>query len=141
MKTLTTNLMIAVAALAAAAGSASAQTYKAEIPMGFRAGKTVMAPGSYVIRVLTGVNGVAHIAVENRATATTALLLPIPGSDAPKAWRKEGSPKISFACADRTCSLARLWNGRDLVTYEFATPKLPAAERAAIVTFTMAKTD
>ena len=33
MKTLTMNTMIAVAALAVAAGSASAQTYKADIPM------------------------------------------------------------------------------------------------------------
>ena len=51
MKSLTTNCMIAVAALAAAAGSASAQVLKAEIPFTFRAGKALMPPGSYELNL------------------------------------------------------------------------------------------
>ena len=38
MKRLTTNLMIAAAAIAAVAGSASAQTLKADIPFTFHIG-------------------------------------------------------------------------------------------------------
>ena len=46
MKSLTTNLMIAAAALFAA-GAVSAQTMTADIPFAFQAGGKVMAAGTY----------------------------------------------------------------------------------------------
>jgi hypothetical protein len=51
------------------------------------------------------------------------------GSDAPKAWRNEGKPKISFTCVDSACALARLWNGSDVSTFDFAAPKRTGAEK------------
>src|SRR5580700_2722631 len=51
MKNFTMQLTIAAAALVAVAGSASAQTYKAEIPMAFHAGSNAMAAGSYEVVV------------------------------------------------------------------------------------------
>ena len=143
MKTLTMRSMIAVAALAVAAGSASAQTYKAEIPMSFSAGNTQMAPGSYDFRVVTGSSGHAFIVVHKADGSATAMLLPIVGLDAPKAWQKEGKPKIGFNCLGRTCTLAQLWNGRDVSVYAFPARKLPPSEaaRLEVVTVGLTKAD
>ncbi len=57
MKKLTTKLMIAAAALVVAAGAASAQTMKAEIPFAFRAGDKVMAAGTYRVETLSTQTG------------------------------------------------------------------------------------
>ena len=54
MKSSTIRTMIAAAALAVAAGTASAQTYKAEIPVSFRAADKLMLPGSYEVKVNRG---------------------------------------------------------------------------------------
>jgi len=143
MKTLTTHCLFAVAALVAAAGSASAQNYKAEIPMAFRAGNKVMEPGSYDLKVVSQYTGHDYILIYNRTTASTAMLLPISGPDAPKAWTKAGNPLISFTCAGHACTLSRFWDGRDSATYEFPAHKLPKAEvdRVAIVTVAVTKAD
>ena len=45
MKNFTMNMTLAVAALTLAAGTASAQTVKAEIPFAFRVGGQIMQPG------------------------------------------------------------------------------------------------
>ncbi len=52
MKTLTMHSVVAVAALAVAAVSASAQTYKAEIPMAFHAGANALPAGTYKLDVV-----------------------------------------------------------------------------------------
>jgi hypothetical protein len=142
MKTLAMRSTIAVAALAVAACSASAQTYKADIPMSFRAGSTQMAAGSYDFQVVTS-SGRANIVVRKADGSAAAMLLPIPGSDAPKAWRTERNPKISFNCLGRSCTLGRLWNGRDVSVYEFPARKLPPAEaeRLAVVTVGLTRAD
>jgi len=137
MKNLTTNLMITMAALAALAGTAAAQTYKAQLPTAFRAGSAMMEPGSYEFTVLNG----SQIQVRNAQTRNTVLLLTIPGHDAPMAWQKIGTPMLSLTCAGRTCSLTRLWNARGISTYEFPAVKLPAGERVAMVTLPMTRTD
>ena len=49
MKNLTTNLMLAAIALAAASGVASAQQLKAEIPFSFRAQGTLVPAGPYTV--------------------------------------------------------------------------------------------
>ena len=50
MKRLTMNSMLAAAALVLAAGSAPAQTLKADVPFTFQAAGVVMTPGTYEIR-------------------------------------------------------------------------------------------
>jgi len=104
------------------------ESYNAEISMAFRAGETQMTPGKYNFRV-NRTGGGTNIVVQKADGSVSAILLPIPGSDAPKAWQKEGNPKLSFNCVDNACSLARLWNGRDVSTFDFATPKPTPAEK------------
>ena len=52
MKSLTTNLMLAAAALIVVAGSASAQVMTAEIPFAFNANGAHLAPGTYRLTVV-----------------------------------------------------------------------------------------
>ena len=143
MKNFTMRAMFAVAAVAVAAGSASAQTYKAEIPMAFHAGNKAMSAGSYDVRVLLGATGHSFIAVQNVNTKAAAVLLPIPGPDAPKAWVADGNPRLSFECVDGACSLRKLWNGYDAAVYELPARKLRPAEveRIAVVTVGLTKAD
>jgi hypothetical protein len=135
MTTLTMRSMIAVAALAVAASCASAQTYKAEIPMAFHAGSKTLAAGTYDFVVVTSGSGRQTVAIRS-ATSYSALLVPVPGADAPKAWQNEGTAKLAFECLGNSCSLSRLYNGRDTSTYEFPSRKLAPAEkeRMALVT-------
>ncbi len=128
MKTLTMRSMIAVAALAVAAGSASAQTYRAEIPMAFRAGNKVMEAGAYDFSVTLKGGGQEILMVSSRATNRMALLMPIQGDDAPAAWKKAGTAVISFECFGRVCTLRQLWDGNKPYTYAFPSHKLPASE-------------
>ena len=141
MKNLTTRLMIAVATLAAAAVSASAQTYKADIPMAFDAGGKLMAAGTYDFVVATNTTGHQTVVVRNhREIKVTALLITVPGSDAPKAWREEGTPKISFDCLGHSCSLRKLYNGRDVSAYQFPGRKVAPAEKERMASLTLALT-
>jgi hypothetical protein len=143
MKTLTMRSMIAVGALTVAVCSASAQTYKADIPMSFSAGDKQMAPGAYEFKVVSGNTGHAFIAVRKADGTTAAMIMPTPGPDAPKAWQKEGNPKIAFNCLGKACSLAQLWNGQDVSVYAFPARKLPKSEteRLAVVTVGLTRAD
>jgi len=115
------------------------ETYKAEISMAFRAGSTQMTPGSYNFKVnRSGSN--PNITVQKTDGSAAAMLLPIPGSDAPKAWQTEGNPKISFNCVDGVCTLARFWNGRDVSTFDFSAPKLSKAEQERLASVTVGLT-
>jgi hypothetical protein len=140
MKNLTMRMMIAAAALAVAAGSASAQTYKAEIPMPFRVADKVMAPGSYRF-VVGNSSGHAIVSVRSLDTDSAALVVSAPGSDAPKAWLQAGTPKVSFDCLGSTCTLRQLWNGRDSFTYAFPSAERPTidAQRVTVVTLALIK--
>ena len=143
MTTLTMRSMFAVAALAVAAVSASAQTYKADIPMSFRAGDKVMASGSYQFRVSTGANGLTVLTVSNVTTPRAAMVLAGPGSDAPKAWREQGQPMIAFECYAGNCALHKIWTGNSRSTYDFPGLKLRRAdvERIAEITVGLAKSE
>jgi hypothetical protein len=142
MKNLTMRSMFVAAALAAVAGSASAQTYKAEIPVSFHVGKRTMTPGAYQLHLATTGNG-ALLTVLNVKTSASAILLAAPGADAPKAWRQETGPVISFECLGPNCVLNRLWTGSDISAYNFSRLKVSAAdaERIAAVNVTLVKGD
>ncbi|HTS27795.1 MAG TPA: hypothetical protein VMH81_18100 [Bryobacteraceae bacterium] len=117
MTTTMTRLMIAAAALVVAAGSASAQTYRAEVPMTFSASGAVMQPGSYLIREMHGVAPTFY--VQNLETKRAVLVVAGSQSDTPKAWKESGDPKIAFACFDDGCALSSLWNGRSATAQQF----------------------
>lgn len=121
MKSSTMRWMIAAAALAVAAGSASAQTYKADIELTFRADHTLMSPGPYRISPLPNMQHVLYF--QNLDTKQSVLLLAIPGPDAPKEWVAKGKPIIAFRCGDEgRCVLTGMWNGAGKSRYRFATP-------------------
>src|ERR1019366_1957819 len=75
MKELTTKLMIAAAALMIAAGAASAQAMKVEIPFEFRAGNHVMAPGTYSVDDLRIGTSTPVFRLRNRNTGDSIALL------------------------------------------------------------------
>jgi len=143
MKTWTMLSMIAVAALTVAAGSASAQTYKAEIPMAFRAGRSVLAPGAYNFEVQISAAGHGVLMIRRSDTKLVAIVLPTAGSDAPKAWRDAGNPILAFECVGHDCTLRQLWSGQGLTAFNFPARKLSpaAAERASVITFALTRAD
>ena len=142
MKTLTMRLMVAAAALAAVAGGASAQTYKAEIPVTFRAGDKLMLPGSYELRVDRSLAGIPQVFVRNLDKNTAIAFVARPGRDAPKAWQAAGNPMIAFECADGRCVLRSLWTGYETATYTFPgsiTPGGDSKMAVMLVTLTHAE--
>ncbi len=140
MKTNLTRWMIAAAALAVAAGSASAQTYNAEVPLSFHVGSRMMVPGTYQVRLST--SGIASVVVYNRNTRSSAILLPIGKADVSKAVREGARPVISFECSGGNCAMSRLWDGSDSFAYIFPALKTKAGEpRAEVVTLQLTKAD
>jgi hypothetical protein len=143
MNTTTMRTMIAAAALVVAAGTASAQTYRAQVPVAFRAGGKLMAAGSYRLDISKGaVGGVMYL--RNTDSNTVVTVLAGVKADPPEQWREAGGPKLAFSCAGDSCTLSEMWNGSDTFAYSFPAPKAPAAELAAqrlqVVTLTMIKT-
>jgi len=129
MKSSLMRIVIAAAALAATAGVAAAQTYKAEIPLAFRAGDKLMRPGAYDVKVSLSATGAAHVTVKNTEDHTTVLLMPSYGKDAPKRWVEAGKPVFSFECADGNCVLRTLWTGSGIETYRFPGSITPRSDK------------
>ncbi|HWD00338.1 MAG TPA: hypothetical protein VG456_26455 [Candidatus Sulfopaludibacter sp.] len=138
MKTSTLRSMIVVAALAVAAGTVSAQTMNVRIPMSFRAGDTGMAAGDYQVHLASGISGVPVVYLRNAETLKSVILMPPVRSDAPKAWLQDGTPRLSFTCADSSCTLTKMWNGDGGTAYGFNTPKLPSIQARDLTTITLA---
>ena len=141
MKTNFTRWMIAAAAVAAAAGSASAQTYVAEIPLSFHVQNKLMVPGTYRVHIARA--GSAEVVeVYNTDVRATGILLPVRKGDASKAWRETGRPVISFECNGGVCALNGLWDGASETAYGFPGLKLPPGDkRMAQVTVPLTKAD
>jgi hypothetical protein len=116
MKTLTTNLMIAAVALAVAAGTASAQTMKVDVPFAFQTGRTAMPAGSYKVS-LDSARGIVYMQNDD-STARVTLL---PSSRIEEG--KSGAAKLVFSCAAGRCALTQAWSGEPGVNYSFALPK------------------
>jgi hypothetical protein len=123
MKKLTTRLMIAATALVAAAGAASAQKMKVEIPFEFRAGNHVMAPGTYWVDDLRIVTNTPVFRLWNVNSGESTALLPQAPVDPQKGWA-EGKGEMVFACTSGSCALAQVWFASDSQAYSFRGPKL-----------------
>jgi hypothetical protein len=122
MKKLTTQLMIATAALLVVAGVASAQTMIASIPFEFRAGDRVMAPGTYRIDS-SQLSGAPLFHLSNVHSGGSIMLLVKAPVDPKKGWTA-GNPRVVFACTSGSCALAELWAGSGSYAYTFHGPKL-----------------
>ena len=122
------NWMLAAAACAIAAGNAAAQTYHAEIPFPFRAGNTMLAPGSYDVRI-QGAN-IKLLLLRNVDTGQAILVSPkgITGE-----WKGEHVPNLRFECESR-CALESMWVGGYEGAYNFPMPRLEKNETARVMT-------
>ena len=143
MKNFALRSVIAVAALAAAAVCASAQTYKAEIPIAFTAGSAKMAPGTYEFRVTNASGGTPTVSVQNSVTKRVAMVIPYTGADVPAARVEQGTPYLSFKCLDGNCALSKLYSGVSAQAYGFSGLRAKAAEkeRLAVLEIGLTKAD
>ena len=143
MTSFTMRLLVAAAAGAAAAGSAAAQTLAAEIPMPFTAGGTLMQPGAYDFTEQVTTAGRPVLTVRDRLSSRVAILFPFSASETPKAWRTDGTPRVTFECLDGNCTLRTVWNGKESYEYEVPAHRLRPAEkeRLAIVAIALVRTE
>jgi hypothetical protein len=112
MKRYTMNMTLAVAALAIAAGTLSAQTMKAEIPFAFRVGGQLLQPGTYRVNLnRSGGGGVQLLSVSSYEQKRTVMAMPTNSNSASKEWLMAGTPKLRFACGEGACALMRVWTG------------------------------
>lgn len=118
-----TRMTIAAATLVVAAGSASAQVLKAEIPFTFRAGGVVLAAGKYTV-IANQKSGQPLYRLFSESEHRSILLLAGAARDPQKAWKASGSPVLSFECGVSHCALAEIWAGNAIQAYTFPRPKL-----------------
>ena len=132
MTNFTKNFMIAAAALAVAAGGASAQSLKADIPFAFQVRGKVMAAGTYRVDQI----GSAEIyRFRNNNDGQAVLVLPAAKHDPRKEWKADGDAKLAFECGPAGCALTELWDGTGRPSYTFHRPKnVDMGTRVAIVT-------
>jgi hypothetical protein len=137
MKNLTTNLMLAAIALAAAPGMASAQQLKAEIPFGFRAQGTLVPAGTYTV-TKDDTSSVPKFLLRSAESGKSILLVnPIQG-DPKKAWEASGAAVLEFECGDSGCALNRFWSRRGAPAYTFSHPKAEKGERTHLAVIRLA---
>jgi hypothetical protein len=121
MKHLTmTSLMAATVALLAA-GSASAQTLKADIPFTFHAAGATMAPGAYTVRSAQS-SGSGYVLLTNTDTRKSVLAI-YSLTDPSKEWAANGSPMLQFECSGNYCALSQAWTGAANPAFLFRGPK------------------
>jgi hypothetical protein len=135
MTNFTTRMMIAAATLVVAAGSASAQTMKAEIPFTFRAAGVVLPAGTYVVTDISRGSGVPQFTLRSAQEPRSVILMGTANIDPRKAWVASGNPVLSFECGVSHCALSAIWTGYTKPAYKFARPKLGRDEptREALV--------
>ena len=123
MKSLTTKLMFAAAALVAA-GALSAQTMKADIPFAFQAGGKLMAAGTYRVDLS---RPAGMVTLQGAAREGAVIARPITHIE-----RKENTAKLVFVCGRGPCSLVQAWPGYSGNGLLFKTPKLDRNEEASL---------
>ncbi len=139
MKKMAMTSMMAAAAMAIAAGSASAQTMKADIPFTFRVAGAVMQPGTYHVQAAQNVSARYMILRNAETGASTPVLYAF---DVPsKETEARGKAMVQFDCAGTTCVLRGLWKGAGFPMYRIAGPRLGRDAQTAQVFMTVVKTD
>lgn len=141
MTNTTIRMMLAATALVVAAGTASAQSYTAEIPIAFHVGSKLLAPGSYEIQLTQSVVGPVAI-LHNRAGNGGAAFAPGVVEDVPKRWLQAGLPTLSFECVNGSCRLNKMWSGGGSHVYSMPARKPAKGDLVArneVVTLTMIK--
>jgi hypothetical protein len=139
MKQLTMNLM-AAAALVLAAGSASAQSLKADIPFTFHAAGAVMTPGTY--QIVNPSLGSKYVVIRNADTRQSVIAV-YDATDVTKELKAQGRPGIQFECSGAYCSLRQIWKDNGGPAYGFRVPKSGSEgeKHMAFVPLTATKAD
>jgi len=138
MKHLTISITMA-AAVVLAAGSASAQTLKADIPFTFHAAGKVMSPGTY--QVIAASNAASrYVLLRNNDTKESVLAMYSP-RDAAKELAARGTPGMQFECSGARCALREIWSGPDHLAYGLPGPKLGSDAHMALIPLTVVKAD
>jgi len=139
MKQLTMNLM-AAAVVVLAAGNASAQNLKAEIPFTFQAAGVVMTPGTYEV-IRSSSLASKHVFLRNRETRKAVLAMYTP-EDPAKQLKAQGKPGLQFECVGTRCALREIWTADGSPAFGFNTPK-PGSDgaRMAFIPLTATKAD
>jgi hypothetical protein len=127
MKRTAMNMILAVTAVAAAAGTVSAQTMKAEIPFAFRVGKQMMQPGEYRVRLFSNASGSPLLSLADFDAGRTVLLVATNRNPVPEEWKAAGLPKLSFTCGEGPCTITSVWMGQGS-TFNFPAARGRAGE-------------
>jgi len=137
MTNFTKRLMVAAATLVVAAGAASAQTLKAEIPFTFRTGTVVMPAGTYRISPIYQSGGQIMFRLGSYDGHNAVLLVPKAFGDPRMTWADSGNPVLTFECGVSRCALVGLWTGPETPAYVLPRPKLGRDEPARVATIAM----
>jgi len=131
MKNLTTRMTIAAAALMVAAGVAGAQTFKAEVPFGFRVIGTVLPAGSYWVNAVRTSGSGPMFKLTNADTHRSILTMPYANNS-----QKSGETPVSltFECSGPDCALVSVAPGSGQ-SYHIWKPKTEKSEdtRVAVI--------
>jgi hypothetical protein len=125
-KNLTLTLTAAVPTLVTAAAYGQNNPLIATIPFGFRAVKSNLPAGRYMVARASGSLLNSGIMQLRNIKTGESVFLP---SGAPRTESEDKHPRLVFRCGGESgCALATLWSGEG-TGMEFATPALPAAEK------------
>ena len=122
MKQLTLKSMLAAAVVVLTAGSASAQTLKADIPFTFHAAGATMPAGTYEVRTSGSITS-QYVILRNtdshRSVLATYALANPPGD-----WRTRDQAMLRFQCNGGYCAMSEAWTGAGSSVLRFNAPKL-----------------
>jgi hypothetical protein len=90
-----------------AAYAQSEQPIQANVPFAFRASKATLAAGSYQLTYNTSAHTLMIRGLDQNSEAAFATAAPMTGSGP-----RGESGKLVFDCYEKTCYLARVWQGR-----------------------------
>lgn len=102
------NMLLALAALLLAVGSAYAQNDKFNVPFQFAIGKSVMPAGHYSIKFASRDSG--SLIIQDRQTGRSRFVdgNPIQSRGA------QDQTKLVFHCYSGSCFLSQVWTGNDV---------------------------
>ena len=116
-------------ALLAATEISSAQVMYAEVPFAFRAGATVLAPGTYQVRLSGPVQ--KSIILSNFETRRSVILLAAGLVEDSKDGADDGAA-LGFDCSVGRCALIRLWTRSQHSSLQFLRHSLGRDERTPV---------
>lgn len=102
------NMLLALAALLLAAGSAYAQNYEFNVPFQFAIGKSVMPAGHYSIKSASRDSGT--LIIQDRQTGRLRFVDGIPI----RSRGAQDQTKLVFHCYSGSCFLSQVWTGNDV---------------------------